>query len=141
MPSSIAWKVATIAPKEWPRRAKRVEPERLREAVDILGEAFERQGCGIDAIASALAALVHIDKAHVLGQRVEVRPERRVVEARPSVQDDERRPFAQLLDMQADAVGELYAHPPAIAATIRISSSPSSGVSRPSRIRMSCRST
>ena len=58
-----------------------------------------------------------------------------------TVQDDERLPLAELLDVEADAVGQIYAHPPAIAATIRISSPPSSGVSTPSRMRMSCRST
>ena len=64
-----------------------------------------------------------------------------MVDPGASVQDDEGLPLAELLDVQADAVGQIYAHPPAIAATIRISSPPSSGVSTPSRMRMSCRST
>ena len=93
------------------------------------------------AIAAALATLIQVQEAEVLGERVQVGPEHGVVDPGAAVEDDEGRPLAELLDVEADAVGQIYAHPPAIAATTRISSPPSRGVSTPSRMRMSCRST
>ena len=49
-----------IAPKEWPSSTKPVEPERIRQQLDIAREAIERECRGIDALRAALAALVDV---------------------------------------------------------------------------------
>ena len=65
-------------------------PERLGEQVDVAREDVEREGRGVDPIAPALAALVHVEQAELVSERVEPGSEHRVVHPRPAVEDDHR---------------------------------------------------
>ena len=110
MPSSVAWKVVMIAPNEWPSSAKRSSPSAASEQVDVAGEDVERERLGVDPVAAPLAALVDVQQPELVAERVEPRPEHRVVEAGPAVQHDQREAVADLLDEQPVAVGELDVH-------------------------------
>src|SRR5439155_17879471 len=89
-----------------------VELERLGEQVDVPGEDLERQGFRIDAVGAALAALVNVKQAKVVAQRVEVRPEHRVVQTRPAVENDQRKAIAVLHHKQPVTIWEVDFHLP-----------------------------
>lgn len=86
---------------------KTVELEGLRKQVDVPCEDLEAECDRVDTLAPSLAPLVDIQDAEILGERVEPRPEVRVVEPGASVEDDQRRAGAQLLDEQSVSVGKL----------------------------------
>ena len=100
VPTSVACRVVTIAPKEW----------RLCEQVDVAREDLQRERRRIDALAAALAALVHVEQAELVAERIEPRPEHRVVHARAAVEDDEREALADFLDEHPVPVGESHIH-------------------------------
>ena len=68
---------------------ERLEVERLGERVDVAGEDLERECLRVDPVASSLPPLVEVEQPDVLGERIEVGTEHRVVEAWPAVQDDQ----------------------------------------------------
>src|SRR5205085_5790705 len=74
----------------------------------------ERERLRVDALAPPLAALVDVEQAELVPERVEPRAEHRVVEPRPAVEDDEREAAPDLLDEHAVAVGEPNLHAPSL---------------------------
>ena len=71
-----------------------LERERVCEQVDVAGEDVERERGGVDPLAAALAALVDVEDAELLRERIEPRPQVRVVKSRPAVKDDQREAVA-----------------------------------------------
>ena len=71
-----------------------LEPERVGEQVDVAREDLEAERRRVDALAAPLAALVDVEDAAIVAERVEPGPEVRVVEPRPAVEDDQRQPVA-----------------------------------------------
>ena len=84
----------------------------LGNEVDVTGEDLERQCLRVDALRAPLSALVDVEEAKVLAQRVEVGPEHRVVHPRPAVEHEQRDPLADLLDVDAVAVAQADEHAP-----------------------------
>ncbi len=92
-----------------------VELERLRQPVDVPREDLEGERRRIDTLALPLSALVDVEDAELLAERVEPGPQVRVVEPRPAVEDDQRQPrLADGLDEHRVAVGELDVHESAL---------------------------
>jgi hypothetical protein len=88
-----------------------VEPEGIGEEVDVPGEDIHGERRGLDALATALAALVDVEDAELFPERIEIGTEHRMVEPGTAVQDDERQALlADLLDEELDAVWKANAH-------------------------------
>ena len=64
-------------------------------------------------------ALVDVEEPELVRQRVEPGPEHRVVEPRPTVQDEQREPVAELLDEERDPVGRACRDPTSVHSTAR----------------------
>src|SRR5439155_15108911 len=87
-----------------------VELERLGQQVDVAGEDLERERGGIDPLRAPLPALVDVEHAVLVAERVEVRPEHRVVESWSAVQPYQRKAAADLLDVEVLAVRQRELH-------------------------------
>ena len=70
-----------------------VEPEGLGKQVDIAREDLEAEGRRVDALALPLSALVDVEDAELLAERVEPRAQVLVVEPRPAVKHHEGEPL------------------------------------------------
>src|SRR5215207_4430561 len=70
-----------------------VEPERLGKQVDIAREDLEAEGRRVDSLALSLTALVHVEDAELLAERVEPRAQVGVVEPRTAVEQYEGEPL------------------------------------------------
>src|SRR5438270_1598911 len=86
------------------------ELEGLGQQVDVPGEDLERECRGVDPLGAALPALVAAEQAVLVAERVEVRPEHRVVEPRPPMQNDQRKAAADLLYVEVVAVRQHELH-------------------------------
>ena len=85
-----------------------VEPKRLGEQVDIAREDLQAESRRVDALAPPLSALVDVEDAELLAERVEPRPQVDVVEPSTAVEHDEREPLvAHRFDEERVSVGEL----------------------------------
>jgi hypothetical protein len=94
------------------------ELQRLCEQVDVPGEDVEREGLRVDAVGAALAALVDVEDAEVVGKRIEIGPELRVIHAGPAVEHDQREPVPELLDRHAVAVAQRDEHARSLCASL-----------------------
>src|SRR5207248_5931286 len=86
------------------------EPERLREQVDVAREHVERERGRVDTLAAALSPLVDVEEPELVSERIEPRPEHRVVHPRSAVEDDQREALAELLDEDPVPVRERDSH-------------------------------
>ena len=87
-----------------------VELEGLGQQVDVPGEDLERERRGVDPLGATLPALVDVEQAVLVAERVEVGPEHRVIQTRPAVQNDQRKAAADLLDVEVVAVRQHELH-------------------------------
>ncbi|HZB22660.1 MAG TPA: hypothetical protein VE444_02345 [Gaiellaceae bacterium] len=71
-----------------------VQIERFAQGDDVVRPVVDRPPCKLAVVAAPVAAVVVVDELRDLGQRVELRPEDRVVDARPAVKREDRRPLA-----------------------------------------------
>jgi hypothetical protein len=92
------------------QKGEAVEHERLGEQVDVACEHLERERLRVDPLAPSLAALVHVEEAKLVAERIEPGPEGRVVEPRPAVEDDQREAAPDLLDEHPVPVGQPNLH-------------------------------
>ena len=87
-----------------------IEVEGLGQQVDVPGENLERERRGVDPLGAALAALVDVEHAVLVAQRIEVGPEHRMVQPRPAVEHDQRIAGADLLDVEVVAIRQRDLH-------------------------------
>ncbi len=87
-----------------------IEPQRLREQVDVARENIQRERCRVDTLRAALAALVNVQKPVPDRERVQVRPKHVVVQTRAAVQNDQRETTPELLDTEVVAVRQRDEH-------------------------------
>jgi hypothetical protein len=94
-------------PEGVPEQREPLELEGVREPVDVLREDLEAERARIDPPAPTLPTLVDVEETELGAERVQPGPEVRVVEARPTVEDDQRQPVAaEVVDEERVAVEE-----------------------------------
>ena len=90
--------------------SSRSKPRRPRERVRVVGQLLHGQRVQAGAAGAPVAAVVVVDELEPVGQRVECRPQVRVVETQPAVHDQAGRPAAGDLVVQRRVVDRYRWH-------------------------------